>query len=155
MIEELDKQRRRDIGRDAMAAGAQGVCARRPPTTARSRITSARSTNGQRQPLGETFSLSLPTRAELRYGENPHQAGALYGDFLEIAEQLHGRELSFNNVFDISSAINLMLDFADYSDAVVAILKHNTPCGVGVGATLLKRRGTRPSRPIPTRPSAG
>jgi phosphoribosylaminoimidazolecarboxamide formyltransferase / IMP cyclohydrolase len=94
--------------------------------------------NGERQPLGETFSFSLPREQPLRYGENPHQVGALYGRFLEIAEQLHGRELSFNNVFDISSAVNLMLDFNGYSDAVVAILKHNTPCGVGVGATLLE-----------------
>ncbi len=94
--------------------------------------------NGERRPLGETFSLSLPREQPLRYGENPHQVGALYGRFLEIAEQLHGRELSFNNVFDISSAVNLMLDFAGYKDAVVAILKHNTPCGVGVGATLLE-----------------
>ncbi len=87
-------------------------------------------------PLGTTFSISLERAQKLRYGENPHQSGALYGDFFSIAEQLHGRELSFNNVFDISSAINLMIDFADYTDAVVAILKHNTPCGVGVGATL-------------------
>jgi len=94
--------------------------------------------NGSRQPLGETFSLSLTREQPLRYGENPHQTGALYGRFLEIAEQLHGRELSFNNVFDISSAINLMLDFGDYQEAVVAILKHNTPCGVGAGATLLE-----------------
>jgi phosphoribosylaminoimidazolecarboxamide formyltransferase/IMP cyclohydrolase len=94
--------------------------------------------SGRRQPLGETFSLSLRREQTLRYGENPHQAGALYGRFHEIAEQLHGRELSFNNVFDISSAINLMLDFADYRQPVVAILKHNTPCGVGVGATLLE-----------------
>src|SRR6202035_4211439 len=47
-----------------------------------------------------------------------------------------GRELSFNNVFDISSAINLMLEFSDYREAVVAILKHNTPCGVGIAPTL-------------------
>src|SRR6266481_2345799 len=94
--------------------------------------------NGERQPLGETFSLSLPREQPLRYGENPHQVGALYGRFLEITEQLHGRELSFNNVFDINSAVNLILDFAGYKDAVVAILKHNTPCGVGVGATLLE-----------------
>jgi phosphoribosylaminoimidazolecarboxamide formyltransferase/IMP cyclohydrolase len=87
-------------------------------------------------PLGETFSLSLDRAQTLRYGENPHQTGALYGDFLKIAEQLHGRELSFNNVFDISSAVNLMLEFADYREAVVAILKHNTPCGVGVAPTL-------------------
>ncbi len=92
--------------------------------------------NGERAPLGETFSLSLDRAQTLRYGENPHQTGALYGDFLKIAEQLHGRELSFNNVFDISCAINLMLDFGDYRDAVVAILKHNTPCGVGVADNL-------------------
>src|SRR5260370_22826832 len=78
----------------------------------------------------------MPRAQGLRYGENPHQRGALYGDFHRIAEQLHGRELSFNNVFDISSAINLIVEFADYRDAVVAILKHNTPCGVGVGASL-------------------
>ena len=87
-------------------------------------------------PLGDTFSLSMPRAQMLRYGENPHQTGALYGDFPRIAEQLHGKELSFNNVFDISSAINLMVEFGDYKDAVVAILKHNTPCGVGVGLTL-------------------
>ena len=87
-------------------------------------------------PLGETFSLSMERAQMLRYGENPHQTGALYGNFFKIAEQLHGRELSFNNVFDISSAVSLILEFAGYQDAVVAILKHNTPCGVGVAATL-------------------
>ncbi|HEV2171760.1 MAG TPA: bifunctional phosphoribosylaminoimidazolecarboxamide formyltransferase/IMP cyclohydrolase, partial [Candidatus Binatus sp.] len=87
-------------------------------------------------PLGETFSLSLEREQALRYGENPHQTGALYGRFLEIAHQLHGKELSFNNVVDISSAMNLMLEFKDERQAVVAILKHNTPCGVGVADTL-------------------
>src|ERR1700687_2424665 len=91
---------------------------------------------GEGGPLGDTFSLSLPRAQMLRYGENPHQTGALYGDFPRIAEQLHGKELSFNNVFDISSAVNLILEFADYREAVVAILKHNTPCGVGVAPTL-------------------
>src|SRR5258708_23282246 len=91
---------------------------------------------GEAGPLGDTFSLSMPRAQMLRYGENPHQTGALYGDFPRIAEQLHGKELSFNNVFDISSAINLMIEFSDYEEAVVAILKHNTPCGVGVGPTL-------------------
>jgi phosphoribosylaminoimidazolecarboxamide formyltransferase/IMP cyclohydrolase len=87
-------------------------------------------------PLGASFSLTMERAQMLRYGENPHQTGALYGDFLKVAEQLHGRELSFNNVFDISSAINLILDFSDYPQAVVAILKHNTPCGVAVASTL-------------------
>lgn len=91
---------------------------------------------GESAPLGETFSLSLPREQKLRYGENPHQQAALYGNFLEIAEQLHGRELSFNNVVDISSAINLILEFQDEPRAVVAILKHNTPCGLGVADTL-------------------
>jgi phosphoribosylaminoimidazolecarboxamide formyltransferase / IMP cyclohydrolase len=87
-------------------------------------------------PLGETFNLAMPREQSLRYGENPHQSGALYGRFHEIAQQLHGKELSFNNVVDISSAINLMLEFQDERRAVVAILKHNTPCGVGVADTL-------------------
>ncbi len=91
---------------------------------------------GARQPLGETFSISLERAQALRYGENPHQQAALYGDFLKVAEQLHGKELSFNNVVDINWAINMILDFQDYGDAVVAILKHNTPCGVGVAETL-------------------
>ncbi len=91
---------------------------------------------GEPSPLGETFSLALVREQALRYGENPHQTGALYGRFLEIAHQLHGKELSFNNVVDISSAMNLMLEFQDERRAVVAILKHNTPCGVGVADTL-------------------
>ena len=95
-----------------------------------------RSGEGEASPLGETFSLTLEREQALRYGENPHQAGALYGRFHEIAHQHHGKELSFNNVVDISSAINLMLEFQDERRAVVAILKHNTPCGVGVGDSL-------------------
>ena len=87
-------------------------------------------------PLGLSYNLAMDRAQPLRYGENPHQIGALYGDFLKIAEQLHGRELSFNNVFDISSAINLMIEFGDNREAVVAILKHNTPCGVGLGPSL-------------------
>ena len=86
--------------------------------------------------LGETFNLALEREQALRYGENPHQMGALYGRFHEIAHQLHGKELSFNNVVDISSAMNLMLEFEDERRAVVAILKHNTPCGVGIADTL-------------------
>ena len=80
----------------------------------------------------------LPRRATLRYGENPHQQAALYGSFLEeIAEQLHGKELSFNNLVDVQAALALIQDFPDDSGAAVAILKHNTPCGVGAGETPL------------------
>jgi phosphoribosylaminoimidazolecarboxamide formyltransferase/IMP cyclohydrolase len=64
----------------------------------------------------------------LRYGENPHQTAALYGDFDQHFKQLHGKELSFNNILDISAAANLI---AEFSDPTVAILKHTNPCGVG------------------------
>jgi len=75
--------------------------------------------------------------ATLRYGENPHQQAALYGDFLTMAEPLHGKALSYNNVVDVQAALALILEFDDADDAAVAILKHNTPCGVGGGATPL------------------
>jgi len=81
-----------------------------------------------------------PRVATLRYGENPHQEAALYGDFLEVAEPLHGKELSYNNVVDVQAALALILDFdaSDSDPATVAILKHNTPCGVGGGASPLE-----------------
>jgi len=75
--------------------------------------------------------------ATLRYGENPHQGAALYGDFLEVAEPLHGKALSYNNVVDVQAALALILEFSDSDEAAVAILKHNTPCGVGSGPSPL------------------
>ena len=75
-----------------------------------------------------SFSLSLPLVTKLRYGENPHQNAALYGDFEHHFEKLHGKELSFNNILDISAATNLI---AEFSQPTVAILKHTNPCGVG------------------------
>ena len=64
----------------------------------------------------------------MRYGENPHQTAALYGDFDKCFEKLHGKELSFNNILDISAATNLI---AEFDEPTVAILKHTNPCGVG------------------------
>jgi phosphoribosylaminoimidazolecarboxamide formyltransferase/IMP cyclohydrolase len=81
--------------------------------------------------------VDLPRAAMLRYGENPHQAAALFGGFLEIAEPLHGKELSYNNVVDVQAALALIAEFADAREAAVAILKHNTPCGVGNGPSPL------------------
>lgn len=75
-----------------------------------------------------SFSLSLPLVMRLRYGENPHQTAALYGDFDHHFEKLHGKELSFNNILDISAATSLI---AEFSGPTVAILKHTNPCGVG------------------------
>jgi phosphoribosylaminoimidazolecarboxamide formyltransferase / IMP cyclohydrolase len=75
-----------------------------------------------------SFSFSLPLVTRLRYGENPHQTASLYGDFDRHFEKLHGKELSFNNILDISAATNLVMEF---SEPTVAILKHTNPCGVG------------------------
>jgi phosphoribosylaminoimidazolecarboxamide formyltransferase/IMP cyclohydrolase len=82
-----------------------------------------------------SFVLSLPLVMRLRYGENPHQTAALYGDFDNYFEKLHGKELSFNNVLDISAATNLIAEFAE---PTVAILKHTNPCGVGSDPDLRK-----------------
>jgi len=80
-----------------------------------------------------SFSVTLPIAARLRYGENPHQQAALYGDFDEHFQKLHGKELSFNNILDISAATRLIEEFPE---PTVAILKHTNPCGVGSDADL-------------------
>ena len=87
------------------------------------------------QTTDASFSQTLPLTMRLRYGENPHQTGALYGDFDKYFEKLHGKELSFNNILDISAATNLI---AEFDEPTVAILKHTNPCGVGTDADLRK-----------------
>jgi phosphoribosylaminoimidazolecarboxamide formyltransferase/IMP cyclohydrolase len=80
---------------------------------------------------------AIPLRADqhLRYGENPHQRAMLYGSFTTIFRQLHGKELSYNNILDIDAAAALVVEF-DLPTAV--IVKHNNPCGVGSGADLVE-----------------
>jgi phosphoribosylaminoimidazolecarboxamide formyltransferase / IMP cyclohydrolase len=85
------------------------------------------------QTTDASFSLTAPLVMRLRYGENPHQTAALYGDFDKHFEKLHGKELSFNNILDISAATNLI---AEFSIPTVAILKHTNPCGVGSDVAL-------------------
>lgn len=95
-------------------------------------------TNGHgaaEETLPETLSLHLPRVQTLRYGENPHQQAALYGHPDRFFEKLHGKELSFNNLIDLSAALALIDEFADDAPAC-AILKHTNPCGVAVGETL-------------------
>jgi phosphoribosylaminoimidazolecarboxamide formyltransferase/IMP cyclohydrolase len=87
----------------------------------------------QEQTTDASFSISLPLSTRLRYGENPHQTAALYGRFDECFEKIHGKELSFNNILDISAATNLI---ADFGEPTVAILKHTNPCGVGTDLDL-------------------
>ena len=83
--------------------------------------------------LPSNLVLSLPKTMDLRYGENPHQRAALYGAFLDVLEPLHGKELSFNNVLDASSALDLI---GEFEEPTVAIIKHTNPCGVGSGENL-------------------
>ena len=82
-----------------------------------------------------TYSLSLKKAQSLRYGENPHQKAALYGTFHEHFAQLQGKELSYNNILDITSATYLI---GEFERPTVAILKHTNPCGVGSADTLLE-----------------
>ena len=82
----------------------------------------------------ETFALPLRRAQALRYGENPHQAAALYGGFPRHFQQLHGKELSYNNLIDINAAVRLIREFTE--SPTVAILKHTNPCGLGSGTTL-------------------
>ncbi|MDX2186910.1 MAG: bifunctional phosphoribosylaminoimidazolecarboxamide formyltransferase/IMP cyclohydrolase [Opitutaceae bacterium] len=83
--------------------------------------------------LPETFSLSLKKAQALRYGENPHQQAALYGSFHEHFQQLQGKELSYNNILDITSATYLI---GEFERPTVAILKHTNPCGVASAETV-------------------
>jgi phosphoribosylaminoimidazolecarboxamide formyltransferase/IMP cyclohydrolase len=98
----------------------------------------AASAGAEPDALPPRLRLDLERSQALRYGENPHQKAALYGRFLEIAEPLHGKELSYNNLVDVQAAISLILDFPPEESAAVAILKHNTPCGVGQAASVLE-----------------
>lgn len=82
----------------------------------------------QKQETAAAFHLDLPNEQRLRYGENPHQNAELYGDFGSHFEKLQGKELSYNNILDISAATSLITDFLK---PTVAILKHTNPCGVG------------------------
>jgi phosphoribosylaminoimidazolecarboxamide formyltransferase/IMP cyclohydrolase len=73
------------------------------------------------------FKQSILTGHQLRYGENPHQKGIFYGDPGLIFEQLHGKEISYNNLLDIDAAITLIDEFEEIT---CAIMKHNNACGV-------------------------
>lgn len=83
--------------------------------------------------LPETFTISVRKEQPLRYGENPHQAAALYGTFGKYFVQLHGKELSYNNILDINAAALLC---AEFDEPTVVIVKHNNPCGVASDANL-------------------
>ena len=87
----------------------------------------------------ETFNINMRKIKQLRYGENPHQRAALYWNAFDTniglsnAEQLHGKELSFNNILDINAALQIVKDFEDPAACVV---KHNNPCGAATAVDL-------------------
>jgi phosphoribosylaminoimidazolecarboxamide formyltransferase/IMP cyclohydrolase len=91
------------------------------------------------EPFPETLSISLRRKAVLRYGENPHQQAALYaqsrsaGANVVAARQLHGKELSYNNLLDLDSALRIVRGF---SEPAASVIKHNNPCGAAVAETL-------------------
>lgn len=98
----------------------------------------------QRWPQSWTFSSRL--KSELRYGENPHQRAALYlpvgpqGQGVAQAEQVQGKELSYNNLNDASAALDLVAEFQD-GDPAVVIVKHANPCGVAQRGSLAEAWG--------------
>ncbi len=85
--------------------------------------------------LPQTYQISLPQAESLRYGENPHQSGALYGTPDRFYEKLHGKDLSYNNLLDLSAALALIDEFRE-AGPTCAILKHTNPCGVATANTL-------------------
>ncbi|MEG6520951.1 bifunctional phosphoribosylaminoimidazolecarboxamide formyltransferase/IMP cyclohydrolase [Desulfotomaculum sp. 1211_IL3151] len=86
------------------------------------------------------FNLSFVKAQELRYGENPHQRAAFYrdpaisGPCIANARQLHGKELSYNNILDANSALELVREFSEPS---AVIIKHNNPCGTATAESLV------------------
>jgi phosphoribosylaminoimidazolecarboxamide formyltransferase/IMP cyclohydrolase len=83
----------------------------------------------------ETLGLVLTKVQGLRYGENPHQKACFYGDTLSAGslKQLHGKELSFNNIIDLDSAFSIP---AEFEEPAAAVIKHTNPCGAACGKTL-------------------
>ena len=82
------------------------------------------------------FNQSSIDKKHLRYGENPHQEGVFIGNIKKVINQLHGKDISYNNLLDIDSAINLLKDL-NFEKNVFAILKHNYPCGVAIRSKLV------------------
>jgi len=72
----------------------------------------------------------------LRYGENPHQKGYFYGDLEEYFDQIHGKEVSYNNLVDIEAAVQLIAEFKN--ETAFGILKHNNACGVALGSSVVE-----------------
>ena len=83
---------------------------------------------------GSAFRSAAENQKTLRYGENPHQKGVFYGNLEQMFDQIHGKEISYNNLLDIASAVDLIDEFD--GTTTVAILKHNNACGLATRSTV-------------------
>jgi phosphoribosylaminoimidazolecarboxamide formyltransferase/IMP cyclohydrolase len=93
-----------------------------------------------------SLKLSVQQQKVLRYGENPHQKGVFHGNLDGLLKQLHGKDLSYNNLLDIDAAISLI---ADFTETTMAILKHNNACGIASkGSTELSWKAALEADPI-------
>ncbi|MDR3329498.1 MAG: bifunctional phosphoribosylaminoimidazolecarboxamide formyltransferase/IMP cyclohydrolase [Prevotellaceae bacterium] len=81
-----------------------------------------------------SFDFSVEGSMALRYGENPHQQATFFGDFDGMFAQLHGKELSYNNLLDIEAAVSLI---GEFGEPTFAVIKHTTACGAASRPTLL------------------
>ena len=84
---------------------------------------------------GSAFRCSANNQTPLRYGENPHQKGYFYGHLDQMFDQIHGKEISYNNLLDINAAVDLIDEF---QETTFAILKHNNACGLASRPTVLE-----------------
>ncbi|MFY0687824.1 MAG: bifunctional phosphoribosylaminoimidazolecarboxamide formyltransferase/IMP cyclohydrolase [Cyclobacteriaceae bacterium] len=82
----------------------------------------------------DSFKSGARNEKSLRYGENPHQAGAFFGDFNAFFDQLHGKDISYNNLIDIEAAVQLIKEFGN--DTAFGILKHNNACGFATATSV-------------------
>ncbi|MDK2916753.1 MAG: phosphoribosylaminoimidazolecarboxamide formyltransferase / cyclohydrolase [Euryarchaeota archaeon] len=88
------------------------------------------------RPFPDVFTVQFRNGRTLRYGENPHQAAAVYGDTgIAGEEPLQGKQMSYNNYLDVDAAVGLLREF---EECAVVIVKHNNPCGVATGENLLE-----------------
>lgn len=89
--------------------------------------------------MPERYTVTYEKIQDLRYGENPHQQAAFYREplaakgTLTTAKQLHGKELSYNNINDANAALQIVKEF---SEPTVVAVKHMNPCGVGIGGSI-------------------
>ena len=139
---------RRALGRDALPPHAEGLRAHRRVRRRHLRVPHARARRPTRAParFPATLAAVYAKAQDLRYGENPHQAGAFYRAGREpeeptvaFAKVLQGKELSYNNLLDLEAALAAVKEF---DEVACVVIKHNTPCGVSLGRDA--GRGVRP-----------